>query len=420
MGYKYDWKYGFLRETGNISIDINPRHANAYLDGLKIGDNSLLSSLNINQTMPIRLKNITPHTYNLRIAAPGYHEWEKEIEVSNRQTVYIKEIELLKDNEPEQLVKGKFSSLSLAPSGAYLMYTTINDNQTKVILRDTAQNTNVIVLTLPGTKPPVVVWAKKNNYAILYQGSLPLKNIYIINAEKSETTFLFNAPNAETITAVGWHQNIDPELYYSTPSSLFVYHPALKQQTLLAANTFVDWYIEDGELWTLETNTTTRETKIFKDALGFKNSFAIISDAGNLQAWDILYVHNNHLLLKNTAEADYRLVRPDKQFTIAANHFTISPYNNWWLMWSPSELWTYSENNEPHLLNRSADEIKNVAPLDRYNTLAISSANKTIALFPYYLVRHSLLTNSTNFSAIDPEAHLLYYLDKNALWRLTY
>lgn len=418
MGYKYDWKYGFLRETGNLSIDILPRHANSYLDGLKIGSNSILGTLNLNQTMPIRLKNISPHSYDLRISAPGYYDWQKEIEVTNRQTVYIKEIEMMKKNKPEQIVKGKFSSLSLSPTKRYLLYTTPNGKQTKIILRDIQTGSQVIVLTLPSVETIEIRWAEKNNYAVLYQDQLPQKKIYILNAEKPETTFVFSAPNDEVITAARWRQNDEPELYYTTPTKLLAYRPKLNQQTTLADNTFVDWYIDNDELWTIETNTTTKETKIFKDALGFKSDFATL--AGSSARWQIQYARNNHLLLRSDNPAGYRLVRGDKQFFILADDFLFSPYNNWWLAWSASEVWAYSEGDEPRLLNRFADKIETINSLDRYNTLAISRATKTSALYPYYSVQHDLLPTAANSIATDPAGHQLYYIDKNGLWRLTY
>ena len=33
---------------------------------------------------------------------------------------------------------------------------------------------------------------------------------------------------------------------------------------------------------------------------------------------------------------------------IDADKFLISKYNNWWLMWSQWEAWTYSEGEEPY------------------------------------------------------------------------
>jgi PEGA domain len=419
-GYKYDWKYGFLRETGNISIDILPKHTEAYLDGLKIGDNSLLGNLNLTQTMPITLKNISPHSYSLRLTAPGYHDFEKEIEVANRQTVYIKEIELLKKNKPEQLVKGTFTSLSLSPLGRYFIYTTVLNNQTKAILHDTVNDSNVIIATFAGTAAPHILWAEKNNYVALYQGELPQTNVILLNVEKPDAVFSLNNLTAEAITKLEWRIHADPQLYYSTANTLFTYRPDLQQLSQLAPNTYIDWYIDNDQLWTIETNTSTNETSLFQDALGFKHVFSTLQTAHNPFTWQISKAHNNNVLLTNSETTGYTLVRSDKQFAVQATNALISPYNSWWIMWSPSEIWTYSEGDEPRLLNRSSDKILNVGPLDSHNTLGISWAHKTTALFPYYAVQHDLLVTTMAAPAANPIGHTLYYIDKNGLWKLTY
>ncbi len=419
-GYKYDWKYGFLRETGNVSIDVLPKNANAYLDGLKIGDNHLLGSFNLSPNMPIRLKNITPHTYHLLISAPGYYDWDKDIEVADRQTVYIKEIELLQKNKPEELVKGKFNSLFVAPSGAYILYSTVVNNQTKVILHNTASHTNVIILTFPTAELFHVEWSERTNFFALYQGTFPLATVYVVNADKPESVITVTAPRSESITKLQWHATSEPELYYSTPTNIYSYHPELKQLTVLTPMKFVDWYVENDELWTIETNTSTTETTLFKDTLGFKNQFALLPRITHPLSWHIRFAHNGSVLTDNADTSGFTLVRADTHISIAATHFTISPYNSWWLLWSSSELWTYSEGDEPKLLNRSSDEILTVGPLDQYNTLAISWARKTIALFPYYLVQHDLLTDAATTVHSDPTTRSLYFIDKSGLWKLSY
>jgi hypothetical protein len=87
-GYRYDWQNGLLKETGSISIDIEPRNATASLNGIKL-----------QKDLPIRFNNITPGKYNLHLTASGYMDWFKEIEVKNKQTNYIKEISLIKKNQ---------------------------------------------------------------------------------------------------------------------------------------------------------------------------------------------------------------------------------------------------------------------------------------------------------------------------------
>ena len=93
-------------------------------------------------------------------------------------------------------------------------------------------------------------------------------------------------------------------------------------------------------------------------------------------------------------------------------------------MWSLWELWTYSANEEPYMLNRSGEHLQEIAPLDKYNTLALAWADKTAASFPYYLVSHDLLNEKIKNIAVDTENKILYFINqdenKAGIWKLNY
>lgn len=93
-------------------------------------------------------------------------------------------------------------------------------------------------------------------------------------------------------------------------------------------------------------------------------------------------------------------------------------------MWSQWEAWTYSEGEEPYLLNRSGEHLQEIIPLDKYNTLALTWADKTTVLFPYYLVSHDFINEKIEDLSADTENKILYFInqDKNkeGIWKLNY
>jgi len=128
VGYSYDWQNGLLKKTGGLSIDILPADTSVSLDGVKL-----------NEKMPIRLKNITSRKYDLSLSSPNYYSWQKEIEVKDKETIYIKEISLLKQNSPEKISSDLPEILSLSPNGNYLAYAikktdTDNDNKNTYLI----------------------------------------------------------------------------------------------------------------------------------------------------------------------------------------------------------------------------------------------------------------------------------------------
>ncbi len=118
------------------------------------------------------------------------------------------------------------------------------------------------------------------------------------------------------------------------------------------------------------------------------------------------------------------LIAGDKTYDIAGEQFFISKYNNWWLIWTPWELWSYNQGEEPMLLNRSGEQLQDVIALDRYNTLALRWAEKTTILFPYYYVSHNLLNSPVNDVVADSVGRVLYFVGElngqQGLWKMDY
>ncbi len=421
-GYRYDWQNGLLKETGAISIDIEPKNATVYLNGIKLQDK-----------MPIRLNNIAPAKYSLRITAPEYFDWLKEIEVKNKQTNYTKEISLIKKNKPQLLINGKIDNYGLSYDGKFIIYSLLKNNSTEFWLwnKDTQQTT--VLLRLKNISPTMITWAEKNNYAVIgFTGnsSPPYdSHLVIINAANplKQTDLAKNSP---PIKKFEWGDSSDPQLYYSTKENIFLYSPVTAKSQVMTKNSYLDWYMENGQLWTMQTDSSTKQYNITRDTLGFSSVFNRLdstdinlatgqTEKENLQ---ILAARQNTVLLQNINSSEIILLTNSNKYKLSTDKFLISKYNNWWLMWSRWELWTYSEGEDPYLLNRSGEFLQQVAPMDKYNTLALVWANKTTVLFPYYLATHDLLDEKITNTAADTENKILYFTSQNkeGIWKITY
>lgn len=419
-GYRYDWRNGLLKETGAISVDVEPKNATVYLNGIKLQDK-----------MPIRLNNIAPAKYSLRITAPGYVDWLKEIEVKNKQTNYTKEISLIKKNKPEILINKKINNYAVSYDGRFLIYSTQKNNAAEIWLWDNDNRQTTILSRLNNMEPATILWAEKNNYALIGDSILPYSRLMVINAEnqlKQTDLIKNNAP----IKKFEWGNSSEPQLYYSTKENIFLYSPATDKSQIITKNNYLDWYMENGELWTMQTESSTEQYKITKDTLGFNSVFNRL-DATNInlatgqtekENLQILAARQNTVLLKNDNGSQMILLTNSHKYKIPAKKFIISKYNNWWLLWSRWELWTYSEGEEPYLLNRSGEHLREVMPMDKYNTLALAWADKTTVLFPYYLVSNDFLNEKITNLIADTENKILYFInqDKNkeGIWKLNY
>lgn len=413
-GYRYDWQRGLLRETGAINIDIEPKQATVTVNGIQVASK-----------MPVRLNDRIPGKYQIKITAPGFFDWQKEVEVKNKQTIYIKEISMLRTSQPSIVIEGQLAGLTLSSDGQFAAYIREFADSNEVRLLNLKNNTDTLLETFPKTTQPAVSWAKNNNYLAISEKNAPFQTLDIYNAQEPTKKIDLMALTKYPVNRYEWKETAEPELYYSTDLRLMSFVPTISQRYVLGKNSWLDWHMDNGQLWTLQIATGTKQIQLVRDTLGFSEVFLSENafTAGE-QDLAILGSLNSTVLLKKNNKPEMILLANGQKYNIAGEQFRISDYNNWWLIWTPWEIWTYTQGEEPNLLNRSGESLQNVIPLDQYNTLSLVWKDKTTALYPYYLVAHDLINNSLTSAAADAKNKILYFTGKvgdvEGLWKLGY
>jgi len=411
QGYRYDWKNGQRREIGAVSIDVEPTDAVANLGGV-----------DIKTGMPIRLKNITPRKYHLRLSSPEYFDWDKDIEVLNKQTVYIKEIGLIKKNNPELIASLPATEISLSSDGSLLAF--VSGQSVKLLNIQNGQLTDIFFSKK--NESLKISWGPDSHWLLIAGPTAPFTRAIAINADESDKKIDLTTIDND-INKLQWNQSGGTQLVYSTTAKIKSLDLGTGNITLIGKNIYLDWYMENSSLWTVQISTNTKKIKIIQDTLGFASELSIVNSEilpDDHKQLTLAMGKNNHALLRSIGQPLMFLVSPVGTYKIAAENFTVSPYNNWWLFWTPWELTAFSENAQPILLNRSGEGLKQVLPLDNHNTLALIWNAKTTALFPYYSVTHDLINYAVDSAATDSVNHILYFGgkidDKQGLWKLEY
>lgn len=414
-GYRYDFVNGIIQETGAISIDILPKNATAYLNDAKL-----------KSKIPIRLKNLAHGKYKIRLSAEGYYDWEKEVVVENKQTVYIKEIKLIQKSEPQKISDNKIDHLYLSDNNDYLIYQT-RENPPSFWLKNLNSNSEIQITTGTLNKNYQVNWSnQKNNFVTIVSNDL--SEIYVLNATEPKKLWNLTKEEKNKITKIKWNDTAQPELFYSTKNQLTVISASTKQKSLIGKNIFIDWFVEDGKIWTLQNSSTTDKVNIVKDTFGFSKIVNQIDKLPNIDSkninWQIIKAQNNQILLKKSDISEMTLLDQEKHFTFFGDKILSSNFNNWWIMWTPWEITTYSQGEDPFLLNRSGEQLKKVVVLDEYNTLGLIWADKMTALFPYYFVSHNLLNFTINDAVANNTKRELYFgttlNNQDGLWKIQY
>jgi len=413
IGYRYDFKMGVVKETGAISIDIEPLNAKVYVNGKLAGER-----------MPIRLKNVIPGKYKIKIdAGENYYPWEKETEVKKMETLYIKEIRLLQKNSPSFLKTGAIENLALSGDKKTLAYTIASKTKEEIWVYDIASNQHSLITEIPKNNDTKILWSPKSDYFSVSNQAGQYLNLIIVDNNKKTVNADLAKDNENKIEKFEWRNSGEAEIYFQANKKIFSYRPTVNNTILIVKNTFLDWKFEDNKLWTLSTDTTTGNLIITSDQLGFSSLFSTLTQK-KYTNFKFEQAKNGTVILKNPQADEMVLVNKNISVELSGRESKISPYNEWWLIWTPWELTTYIENDEPILLNRSGEQLNNVIPMDKYNTLGLIWADKMTIIFPYYFVGHDFIKAKITNAKADDQNRTIYFVanmeNQNGLWKLNY
>lgn len=411
-GYRYDWKYGLLRQTGSVSVDVEPRNAIVSIDGLELPDK-----------IPVRLKNITPHSYVLKISAPGFYDWIKEINVQNRETTYIKDIALLRKSHPSFLTKAHVEKLVMPGNGHSVLFTDVQKDNVVIRRLNTESGLSETILLSPAST--TLSCAKTSSWCELseYKGQHP--RVLLFDADSPVLKYPDNFIDIRSIlkspiVKFMWDTGNNPIAYFSTTSSIYALPISTQQlQNIGDASTILDWYANNGTLWTLESSTSTAQWAVFKHLAGSVTREAVVPSQGYDPLTVQLLYANAHTILMGSG-ATMRWVNADRVVDFDTTKLLASYTSDALYLYSQNEIWRTTDGTQPTLAYRTNEPLGSVILLDQFNTLGMLTSKKLTAYYSYYLVAQDLVNKKITTAVADINSKNIIYADKDGLWQIAY
>lgn len=124
-GYKFNLGWPpklnrLLIKTGMLIIKTQPEGAKIYLSGQKQTDQAIFSWQKNDLVTPVKIKNVLPGEYTLKLEYPGYLPWQKEIKIYSGQTTFLEDINLFRSDLPVLISLAKEGKISLSPNRKYI------------------------------------------------------------------------------------------------------------------------------------------------------------------------------------------------------------------------------------------------------------------------------------------------------------
>ena len=383
-GYRYDPNTGGIKVTGVISIAAEPADTQVTINNVRI-----------NKRPPFELTNRAPGRYQLRLEKTGFKPWEKEIVVESKQTTYIKNISLLREQLPVPvewtLPTTSTSSLQFSgsPDGRYALTRVSESGIETITLFATERTPAAVISRRATTEPSLLSWSPGGSALFLaVRNNLGWRLTLIALADPSRTAS-YRQEQAST-PRWQWSQTNDTVMF--APDGHKVIGLNLDGPTTVATITTIWFVTGERVVWTPAANHPPLPETINLTTIVDINQKRIIGQTAN----DLAIIK--------------RADNPPRIQTLPTPNVRYNPATKEWLAWSAFELWTIYENGEVKLLNRASDRIRAVEPLDENGVLLVVSDRGLNAFNPGYSVAHDLFLGQVESASVNQKQRLIYFL----------
>lgn len=406
-GYRFDFHSFRISKIGVLSVDILPNDAQVYLN-----DKHIL------QSIPMRISNLIPGSYHLRIEKDGYLPWIKDIVIEESKTTYIKNVTLFAIHNPE-IIESNPTLLDIFPSrdGNFILEKFVTDDETKFVLFDTIQEIST-VLPSSTVSADTIFWSENNTSIALITHVSNTIQTTVLQADDLKNNSTLSVKG--TLQGYQWKQNFYNEnLLLHIDNFLYKINP--KDDAQGADNTHTSssiFFREDGNNdWYFDNNKKT-----LVQIGNPKNNIFLPNE--NIKK--IVDINNKRIILK-TDIGLLIISRDEKQEikSIATTNFFYDTERKEYIAWSEWELWTIYDNGQVALLNRMSEEIQDVAAFDKVGELLLVTKDKILGFNPGYYLTHQLISGvDVKKVSIDKKNKWIYFFgtwnNQKGIYRLKY
>ncbi len=410
-GYTYDFKEKTLIHGGALSIETTPRDVTISMNGIT------LSTL-----PPVRLPNVLPGNYHIKIEKDGYFTWEKNISLVSNQTTYLHDIDLFPQQKPEMAITNANNIVRFfaSPSAnALLLLRKQGENFELSLYNPLLSQETFITKILSPKVPPQVEWSPSGELIRIESVRGNEKNIMLLNP-LNPTLIQTNSTSSEANQIFQWEEGL------LSTALLLQEGTQIQRIDLNSLRTVFDvtpsttsWYAENQNiLWQYADHTLSK----------YKNGVEVFSVPIKQSITSFLQTNQNRILATNGSNLVMMVLKEDgtvEENELPLSHISMVKDQDYYLAWQNGELWALSPEGTATLINRFSDDIMSVIPLTKSGTLLIATQNKLYTFHPRYYITHELVSaENIERVSVDTSSRQIFFLGtvegKNAVWKLGY
>ncbi len=350
-GYKYNFKKHCLQKTGIIFLETKPNQAKIFLNNQLVGEHT-----------PLRIKNLLPNTYELKINKSGYNDWIKKIQVSAGETTFIQYVRLFKTNgEINNLYNGKLFLMDYQANKQLFLLKQVNNQIQKIILFNFINKTAHEIFKT--TKSISKINLIENGKTVLLESN---NKIWLIDSQTGEQKEISTLLKTQKLILDSNNIKINKYnsqyLYFLKNKGLYSYNRFNHQINKWLDYRPEDYWIENNILFCLAHKNLNKISLIKLDLNTQQKEETLLNIDPN-KPYILRGIHNNYIMIQNKINKNLILFNQLTKKTTTlknVNYFKWDQGQNELLYGNQHEIWIFkpTEKEKFVLLTRSAKIIK--------------------------------------------------------------
>lgn len=218
QGYRFDQYKKIFVHSGSVTVKSVPSGVNIFING-ELQPSGALDIINNS----ITVNGLRPGNYSLRVAADGYKDWEKNIEVHSGVSTEFWNVYLAPQNlQPRELSADGAEKIFPSASGDHVAFFKKNGASFEVWTLGVKDNQPALIfaqdnLEFSGNPTENIEWNSKEELLLVPVVQKEKNDFLILDSAKSRNPFFLSQalPNFAEINRVRWNPGNQNEIYFT-------------------------------------------------------------------------------------------------------------------------------------------------------------------------------------------------------------
>lgn len=337
VGYRFDWKKQRIESVGALFIDVAPRDVRVELNNQLIDD-----------SLPLKMVNLLPNTYQINISKDGFYSWQKTLDVHSQLTTFADQVELFKQAEPNLIEADTYQQSITSPSGLQAISIVEKNNAQELWHHNAAGEKQLLYRLSDSSEEPRMRWSYDSDRILFEHKDLAI----ILTPATPETIVYLDDLGVKDLENINWDRRNSNVLYTRSGSDIYQLNIAnitTDKITQLPSGNITDYLVKNGNIFFIQEDSDKKQFALYRKSLSEKQipSFVMTMNHSNLKLKDLqedtfaLKDYQNketHLFRSSELEMSYTTY-PSTDLLLASNGQKIVFHNDF-------ELWTTEKDSD--------------------------------------------------------------------------